>query len=66
MSTSKLLLVEEVAAICRVPVSTVRYWLFVGKLPSVRPGRRRLVREDELERFLARGAGHAGSQGGAP
>ncbi len=48
----ELLLVDEVAARCRTSVSTVRFWIQTGKLRSVRPGRRRLVRRGDLERFL--------------
>jgi excisionase family DNA binding protein len=47
-----LLRLDEVAQIARVSVSTVRHWIKVGRLVSVRPGRRRLVRRAELERFL--------------
>ncbi len=48
------LLLPEVAAVARVSVSTVRQWIATGRLRSSRPGRRRIVRRDELERFLAR------------
>lgn len=44
--------VEEIAQMCRVPASSVRYWLSTGKLASIRPGKRRLVRRDDLMRFL--------------
>ena len=37
-----LLLLSEVAAEARVSVSTVRHWIRVGKLRTVRPGRRRM------------------------
>jgi excisionase family DNA binding protein len=50
-----LLLVDEVADIARVSVETVRYWIKQGKLPSIRPGRRRLVRRQDLEAFLSSG-----------
>ncbi len=50
---SEFLFLEEVAAETRAALSTVRYWITTGKLPSVRPGRRRLVRRTDLERFLA-------------
>jgi excisionase family DNA binding protein len=43
---------EEVAERARASVATVRYWMHVGKLASSRPGRRRLVRDDVLTRFL--------------
>lgn len=51
---AQLLFIEEVAALARVSSETVRFWLRRGKLPSVRPGRRRMVRRDALDAFLAR------------
>jgi excisionase family DNA binding protein len=50
---SEFLFLEEVASETRTPLSTVRYWIITGKLPSIRPGRRRLVRRSDLDRFLA-------------
>ncbi len=50
---SQMLLLEEVAREARVSVSTVRFWIAVRKLPSVRPGRRRLVKRADLDVFLA-------------
>lgn len=47
------LLLAEVARITRAPVSSVRFWVATGRLPSIRPARRRLVRRSDLERFLA-------------
>jgi excisionase family DNA binding protein len=49
---SQLLLLDEVAREARVSLSTVRFWIGAGKLPSVRPGRRRLVRRSDLDAFL--------------
>ncbi len=49
----EFLFVDEIARICRVPKSSVRYWLNTGKLSSLRPGRRRLVRRADFERFLS-------------
>lgn len=49
-----LLLLEEVAARARVSISTVRHWIATGKLESVRPGRRRLIRAADLRDFLER------------
>jgi excisionase family DNA binding protein len=46
------LLVEEIAAECRAPRTSVRHWMRTGRLPSVRLGRRRLVRRADFERFL--------------
>lgn len=50
--SSQLLLLEEVAREARVSLSTVRFWIGAGKLRSVRPGRRRLVRRSDFEAFL--------------
>jgi excisionase family DNA binding protein len=51
-NSSDLLQLEEVAQIARVSVSTVRHWIKAGRLPSLRPGRRRMVRRTDFERFL--------------
>lgn len=50
-----LLLLDEAAAIARVSIETVRYWVKRGKLVSIRPGRRRLIRRQDLEAFLSPG-----------
>lgn len=47
------LLIDEVAEIARVSPETVRFWIKRKRLPSVRPGRWRLVRRDVLDAFLA-------------
>ncbi|MDD9939417.1 MAG: helix-turn-helix domain-containing protein [Myxococcales bacterium] len=46
------LIVEEVADKCRAPVVSVRRWLQQGLIPSIKVGRRRLVRADDLTRFM--------------
>jgi len=46
------LYLDEVARECRTSVSTVRHWIAVGRLRSVRPGRRLLVTRDDLESFI--------------
>jgi excisionase family DNA binding protein len=51
----EFLLLDEVARECRASVASVRYWIASGRLRSVRPGRRRLVSRDDLERFIATG-----------
>ena len=51
----EMLLLEEIARECRASLSSVRYWIRTGRLRSVRPGRRRLVRREDLDRFLALG-----------
>jgi len=48
------LLLSEVAQIARTSVDSVRGWVRSGRLQSVKPGRRRLIRREELERFLGR------------
>ena len=50
------LLLSEIAEITRVSLSTVRHWVRQGRLASVKPGRRRLVHRDALNRMLNRGA----------
>jgi excisionase family DNA binding protein len=55
------LLVEEIAAECRAPRTTVRQWMQTGRLPSIRLGRRRLVRREDFEQFL-RNAGLPGCE----
>jgi excisionase family DNA binding protein len=47
-----LLMLTEVAEICRVPVGTIRQWCREGRLPSLRPGRMRMVRRQDLDRFM--------------
>ena len=50
---SDLLFLEEVAELTRARMSCVRFWVRTGKLPSLRPGRRVMVRRAALEKFLA-------------
>lgn len=50
--THELLWIEEVADACRASVGTVRHWIRTKRLPSLRLGRRRLVRREDLDRFL--------------
>jgi excisionase family DNA binding protein len=67
MHDDDLLFLDEVATLTRAKsVSTVRHWLRTGKLASVRPGRRRLVRRRDLEEFLRRGASRTASALTAP
>lgn len=45
---------EDVAAIVRAPVSTVRYWKHIGAGPrSMKVGRRVLYRRADVEAWLA-------------
>ena len=50
---NQFLFLEEVAQLTRARLSCVRYWVRTGKLPSLRPGRRVMVRLDVLAKFLA-------------
>jgi excisionase family DNA binding protein len=59
----EFLLLDEVARECRAPLSSVRYWVATGLLHSIRPGRRRLVSREDLERFLASGNTRAAEEG---
>lgn len=53
-TTAKYLTTEEVAAILRTPVESVRYWHHVGKGPkSFKVGRRRLYAVEDVEAFIA-------------
>jgi excisionase family DNA binding protein len=49
----QLLLIPEVARLARVSIATVRYWIASGKLPSLKPGRRVMVRMAALQKLLA-------------
>lgn len=44
--------VPEAAEIARAPITTIRHWLTVGKLPSYKPGRHQLLRKDQLLAFI--------------
>jgi excisionase family DNA binding protein len=55
MRDKEFLFFEEVVAIARAPRGTVRHWIRTKKLPSVRPGRRRMIRRSDLEAFLKLG-----------
>jgi len=46
-----LMTLDDVAD-CRAFVATVRYWIARGRLRSLHPGRRQLVRREDLLRFL--------------
>lgn len=62
---SPYLLLQEIAEETRTPLSTVRHWIATGRLPSVRPGRRRLVRRADLDAFLAPPANDTVADSGA-
>lgn len=52
----ELLLLSEVAQFCRVTPRTVRRWIAIGMLPSIKLLRGVRVRREDLER-LVHGAG---------
>lgn len=51
-SQHALLTLEEAAELARAPIGSVRHWIATGRLASVRPGRRRLVRRTDLANLL--------------
>lgn len=51
-SQHALLTLEEAADLARAPIGSVRHWIATGRLASVRPGRRRLVRRTDLATLL--------------
>jgi len=50
--TADIYHLADVARICLTSVSTVRHWIAMGRLKSIKPGRRRLVLRADLEEFL--------------
>ena len=62
----EFLLLDEVARECRASVASVRYWIASGRLRSVRPGRRRLVSREDLDRFIATGGRRPAAPSDAP
>lgn len=50
----KLYTVEEAAELLRVHYQTIYKWLRTGELKSVRPGRKWLIPESEIQKFLER------------
>lgn len=52
-SPTPWLFVHEAALVLRVSEWTVRRWVRSGRLRSVRPGRRRLVSREDVERLIA-------------
>lgn len=50
--TTKYYTTDEVAAICRVTIETVREWIKDGKLIGVKRGRSYLISEEDLKVYL--------------
>lgn len=48
----KYLTVKEVAELTRAPVSSVRTWIYDQRLPARKVGKRVLVAEEEVSRFI--------------
>lgn len=48
----ELLFLEDVATITKASISTVRWWVQEATLPSVKVGRRRMVRRRDLDAFI--------------
>lgn len=53
MTDHKLLKVQEVADILRIPKPTVYYLAQTGKLPAIRIGSRWRFRREDINRLLA-------------
>jgi excisionase family DNA binding protein len=51
------LTLPEVAERCRAPLSSVRSWIYSGRLAARKVGRRVLVAEGDLARFMGEGEG---------
>lgn len=54
-ASGELLQLAEIAKICRVSISTVRFWRTKSRFPVVKVGRHPLVRRADFEAFLAAG-----------
>lgn len=62
----KLLTIEEVAEVTRTPLSSVRSWVYSGRLTTIKPGRHRLVMEEALRQFLGVDDVQSASDSAAP
>jgi hypothetical protein len=38
---------------CRCTANTVRYWIHLGKLTTIKPGKKRLIEEPSLRKLMA-------------
>jgi excisionase family DNA binding protein len=54
MPDPRYLTIEEAAELARTPVKSVRVWIYDGRLPSFRPGKRVLIRRDDLVALIER------------
>jgi len=60
----QLLLIPEVAEYARTSIATVRHWIATGKLSSLKPGRRVMVRLGTLQKFLSDAERGLATEGG--
>ena len=51
-TVTKLMTLTEVADLCRVSLSTVRYWKVMGRLKTLKVGKHPLVLQGDLFEFL--------------
>jgi excisionase family DNA binding protein len=51
--SARYLKLTDVAERLSTSPETVRYWTSIGKLKAYKPGRQLLIREDDLEAFVA-------------
>jgi excisionase family DNA binding protein len=51
--SARYLTLAQVAERIQTPAETIRYWVHLGKLPAYKPGRQVLIREDDLEAYIA-------------
>ncbi|HEY2406835.1 MAG TPA: helix-turn-helix domain-containing protein [Polyangiaceae bacterium] len=52
MAPRRYLQLPEAAQIARAPLKSIRRWIADGRLAHFRPGRRVLVREDDLLAYI--------------
>ncbi len=52
MGLPKLHTIDEIADLTHSPRRSVLYWIYSGRLKSLKVGRRRLVAEEALCRFM--------------
>jgi excisionase family DNA binding protein len=62
----KLYTIDEVGTLAHAPRGSVLFWIYSGKLASVKVGRRRLVAEDALRRFLGLDGAKGSAREGKP
>jgi len=53
---SDFLDVKEAAHVLRVKVPTLRLWLRNGQMPYFQPSKKKLIRRDDLKKFIEKSA----------